>query len=205
LKIEQLPGRSQKRKSLAVFAAVLVAAVLAAGCAEDERAVQGQPDGDETTAAGEQTGTERTAGQTTGLEGEGVEDEAARTEPEERVEGAGGKERAREVRLRIGGDPGTAFSGTCAVGDEEEEVSGEVPRSFTYRLDRGKLKCEITNDGPGALEVVLKSGNDRSVHRTNAPEAVINLTYSENGVSSSTTSSSSSVNQQSSSSSRSSR
>jgi len=80
-------------------------------------------------------------------------------------------------------------------------VSGEVPQSFTYQLDGGKRECEITNGGPGALEVTLRSGDDRSVHRTNAPDAVISLTYSENGVSSSTTSSSSgSINQQSSSS-----
>jgi hypothetical protein len=114
----------------------------------------------------------------------------------------GDEARAGEVRLRIGGDSGTTFSGKCVVGGEEAGLSGEVPQSFTYQLDGGKLECEITNKGAGALEVTLRSGDDRSVHRTNAPDAVISLTYSENGVSSSTTSSSSgSINQQSSSSS----
>ena len=81
-------------------------------------------------------------------------------------------------------------------------MSGEVSQSFAYQLDGGKRECEITNGGPGALEVTPRSGDDRNVHRTNAPDAVISLTYSENGVSSSTTSSSSgSINQQSSSSS----
>jgi hypothetical protein len=101
----------------------------------------------------------------------------------------GDEARAGEVRLRIEGDSGTTFSGKCAGGDDEEEVSGEVPQSFTFQLDGGKLECEITNKGPGALEVTLGSGDDRSVHRINAPDAVISLTYSENGVSSSTTSS----------------
>ncbi len=122
--------------------------------------------------------------------------------------------RAGKVRLTVEGDPGTTFSGTCAVGDEKEDVSGEVPQSFTYELDGRKLHCEIRNEGPGSLEVALSSGNDRSIHRTNAPGATISLTYSGSGVSSSASSatsgsviqqtsssggsSSSSVNQQSS-------
>jgi hypothetical protein len=189
LKTEQLPGRSRKRNSIAAFATILVAAVLAAGCVGGERAAQSQPAEDE--AGNEASSVERKAGGTAG-EGEAVEAD---------TKDGGDEARAREVRLRIGGDSGTTFSGKCVAGDDEEEVSGEVPQSFTYQLDGGKLECEITNKGPGALEVTLRSGDDRSVHRTNATDAVISLTHSENGVSSSTTSSSSgSVNQQSSSS-----
>lgn len=185
---EQLPGRSRKTTSIAAFAAVLFAAVLATGCVGGEQAAQGQPAQDR--AGNEASSVERKA-DGTAREGEAVEADAR---------DGGDEARAGKVGLRIGGDEGTTFSGKCIVGDDEEEVSGEVPRSFTHRLDGGKLECEITNNGPGALEITLRSGNDRSVHRTNAPDAVINLTYSENGVSSSTTSSSSgSVNQSSSS------
>ena len=190
LKTEQLPGRSRKRNRIAANATILVAAVLAAGCVGGERAAQSQPAEDE-AGNEEAAATERKANGTA-REGEAVEADAR---------DVGDEGRAGEVRLRIGGDSGTTFSGKCVVGGGEEEVSGEVPESVAYRLDGGKLECEITNKGPGALEVTLSSGDDRSVHRTNAPDAVISLTYSGNGVSSSTTSSSSgSVNQQSSSS-----
>ena len=189
MKTEQRPGRSRKRNSIAAFAAILVAAVLAAGCGGGERAAQSQAAEDE--AGNEATVAERKANGTA-REGEAAEADTRH---------GGDETRAGEVRLRIGGDSGTTFSGKCAAGNDEEEVSGEVPQSFTYQLDGRKPECEITNKGPGALEVTLTSGNDRSVHRTNAPDAVISLTFSDNGVSSSTTSSSSgSVNQQSSSS-----
>ena len=182
---ERPPGRSRKGKSIAAFAAILVATVLAAGCAGGEQAAQGQPAQDR--AGNEASSVERKADGTAPVEANAKDGE--------------GEARAGEVGLRIGGDEGTTFSGKCAVGDEEEEVSGEVPQNFTYRLDSGKLECEIANKGPGALEVMLKSGNDRSIHRIDTPDAVIKLTYSENGVSSTTTSSSSgSVTQQSSSS-----
>jgi hypothetical protein len=190
LKTEQLPGRSRKRNSIVAFAAILVAAVLAEGCVGGEHAAQSQPAEDE--AGNEAAAPERKAN------GTAREEEAAEADTRHGRDEA----RAGEVRLRIGGDSGTTFSGKCAAGNDEEEVSGEVLQGFTYQLDGRKLECEITNKGPGALEFTLRSGNDRSVvHRTNAPDAVISLTYSDNGVFSSTTSSSSgSVNQQSSSS-----
>lgn len=189
MKTEQLPGRIRKRNSIAAFAAVLVAGVLAAGCVGGERAAQSQPPRE--GAGNEASGGDREADRT-GRDGEAVTADAK----------VGGDEvRAGEVELRIGGKPGTEFTGTCGVGGEKQDVSGEVPRSFTYQLDGGELECEITNKGSGALEIVLKSGNNRSVQRINGPGAVIKLTYSGSGVSSSTTSSSSgSVNQQSSSS-----
>ncbi len=189
MKTEQLPGRRRKRNSIAAFAAVLVAGILAAGCVGGERAAQSQPPREE--AGNEASGGDREADRT-GRDGEAVTADA---------KDGGDEVRAGEVELRIGGKPGTEFTGTCGVGGEKQDVSGEVPRSFTYQLDGGELECEITNKGSGALEIVLKSGNNRSVQRINGPGAVIKLTYSGSGVSSSTTSSSSgSVNQQSSSS-----
>jgi hypothetical protein len=110
--------------------------------------------------------------------------------------GSGGK-----VTLEIGGDPGTAFSGTCSAGDEESELSGEVPDSFSYDLGGRQLDCEIRKEsaGSGALELLLTGpGGDRVQQRTDSPGGTISLSYSENGVSSSSTSSpgsSGSVNQ----------
>ncbi len=190
MKTEQFPGRSRKVNSIAAFAAILVAGVLAAGCVGGERAAQSQSTREE--AGNEAAEAAERKADRTAQEGEAV---AADTSD------GGDEARAGEVELRIGGKPGTEFTGTCGVGGEKQDVSGEVPRSFTYQLDGGELECEIMNKGSGALEVVLKSGNNRSVQRINGPGAVIKLTYSGSGVSSSTTSSSSgSVNQQSSSS-----
>ncbi len=202
MSVEQRPGRNLVKGSLAVLVAVLALAVLAAGCGGGgERDAQGQPSRDE--APNRSPAEERTTGGTTARESEDTEGSTVEEGAVGESEGPGDEARAGEVRLRIEGDPETTFSGTCAVGGEEQDVSGAVPGSFAYELGDGKLECEIGNQGPGGLEVVLESGNDRSVHRTNAPGAVVKLTYSKDGVSSSTSSSSSggSVVQQSSSSS----
>ena len=109
----------------------------------------------------------------------------------------------KQAVLRIEGDPQTEFSGSCTVGDQEgRAISGRVPQSFNYQLNGQRLKCEIRNESGGEMEVVLKAGNDRSVQRTNAQGATIQLTYSESGISSSTISSSGSGGQVSSSSSQ---
>jgi hypothetical protein len=124
---------------------------------------------------------------------------------EERTEGAIRDESPNtgEAVLRIGGDPQTEFSGSCAVGDQEEEaIVGRVPQSFDYMLDGRRLECEIRKESSGDMEVVLEAGNDRSVQRTNAQGATIRLTYSEGSISSSTISSSGSGGQVSSSSSQ---
>jgi hypothetical protein len=113
---------------------------------------------------------------------------------EERTGGGGS---GREVTLRIDGEPGTEFSGTCNVGDEENELSGQVPESFGYDLEGQQLECEIRQEGTGSLEILLTGPGDRIQQRINNPGGTISLAYSENGVSSSTSSSgsSSSVNQ----------
>lgn len=97
-----------------------------------------------------------------------------------------------EVTLEIGGDPGTEFSGACIVGDEEYDIDGQVPQSYTYdELDGQGIECGIRRQGDGELKVVFEAGNARSVQRTNA--SAINLSYDGNGgISFSTTSGSSS-------------
>lgn len=162
----------------ALLVALLATAVLAAGCGGGEEA---QDDGAEEQATSGQT-TEQTAN---------TEDT---TVGEERTSGGGSD---REVTLSIGGNTGTGFSGTCNVGDEENELSGQVPESFGYDLEGQQLECEIRQEDAGSLEILLTGPGDRIEQRINNPGGTISLAYSENGASSSTSSSgsSSSVNQ----------
>ena len=115
--------------------------------------------------------------------------QAAR-QAEERAGSAEGEGRGPgEVTLRIEGDPGTEFSGTCFVGDEKHELSGRVAQTFRYELDGRKLECEIHQRSTGTLEVVLFAGNDRIVQLVSSPGATVRLTYSDSVVSSASTSS----------------
>ena len=99
-----------------------------------------------------------------------------------------------EVVMRLKGDEGVEFSGTCSVGGEEQEIKGKVPDEFTFGLDGGELECEIRKEGgDGALKMVLVSGNDRVVQKVSG-DSTLKFTYSDDGVSSSTTSSSGSSN-----------
>jgi hypothetical protein len=158
-----------------LLVALLATAILAAGCGG----------GEETQDTSGQT-TEQTANT------EGTTEDT--TVGEERTGGGGS---GREVTLSIEGNPGTEFSGTCNVGNEENELSGQVPESFGYDLEGQQLECEIRQEGAGSLEILLTGPDDRIEQRINNPGGTISLAYSENGVSSSTSSSgsSSSVNQ----------
>ena len=162
----------------ALLVSLLATAVLAAGCGGGEEA---QDDGAE---------EQDTSGQTT--------EQTANTEDttvgEERTSGEGSD---REVTLSIEGNPGTGFSGTCNVGVEENELSGQVPESFGYDLEGQQLECEIRQEDAGSLEILLTGPGDRIEQRINNPGGTISLAYSENAASSSTSSSgsSSSVNQ----------
>jgi hypothetical protein len=99
----------------------------------------------------------------------------------------GAEDRSREITLKIGGTPGTKFSGRCSVGGVEEPLGGRVPARYVYESDAEKLECEIRKSSAGALEVVLAAGTDvRSVQRTNAPGGIINFAYSGSSISSST-------------------
>jgi hypothetical protein len=158
-----------------LLVALLAVMILAAGCGGGEEV---QDDGGQTT---EQT----------------VDSEDTREETKVGEERTGGGGSGREVTLSIDGDPGTEFSGTCSVGDEENELSGQVPESFGYDLEGQQLECEIRQEGAGSLKILLTGPGDRIEQQINNPGGIISLAYSENGVSSSTSSSgsSSSVNQ----------
>lgn len=164
----------------ALLATLLAMIVFATGCGGDE-AAKDDP-------AEEQD----TQGQTT-EQTESTEDRTENTKAGEEKTGGSG----REVTLSLGGDPGTGFSGTCSVGDEENEIGGQVPESFGYDLEGQQLQCEIRQEDAGSLEILLTGPGDRIEQQINSPGGTINLTYSEDGVSSSTSSSgsSSSVNQ----------
>ena len=159
----------------ALLVALLAMMILAAGCGGGEEA---QDDGGQST---EQT----------------VDSENTKEDTKVGEERTGGGGSGREVTLSIEGDPGTGFSGTCSVGDEENELSGQVPESYGYDLEGQQLECEIRQEGAGSLKILLTGPGDRIEQQINNPGGTISLAYSENGVSSSTSSSgsSSSVNQ----------
>jgi hypothetical protein len=103
---------------------------------------------------------------------------------------------AREAALEIGGDSGTEFSGRCTVGDEENEIQGQVPGRFVFDLDGRKLECEIHKQSTGAMKIVLDAGGADYVQRTDSRRATIRIVYSGEGYSSSIHSSSGSTSQE---------
>lgn len=93
-----------------------------------------------------------------------------------------------EAVLKLRGDDGVEFSGTCFVGGEEQEIEGQVPEEFTFRLDGEELECKIRKEGnDGTLKMILLSGNSRSV-QTVSGDSTLKLNFSESGASSSTNS-----------------
>src|ERR671921_452422 len=104
-----------------------------------------------------------------------------------------------ETTLELQGEPGTEFSGYCTVGDEEpEEISAQVPESFTYELEGRPLECEISPEG--STQVHLTVGNVRSVERISG--GTLKLTYKNGSIYSVASSSTDSSRQESSSSSQ---
>jgi hypothetical protein len=108
----------------------------------------------------------------------------------ENAPGRDAEDRSQGITLKIGGTPGTKFSGICSVGGEEKTLGGRVPARYVYESDAEELECEIRKRSVGALEVVLAAGkNVRSVQRTSAPGGTITFAYSGSSISSSTFSS----------------
>src|SRR5918998_3262709 len=131
--------------------------------------------------------------------------QASEDNPEEEYqatsEGSNGEQdRGRKATLEMRGEPGTEFSGSCAVGDEEpEEISGQVPESFTFSLEGKPLDCKISSEGDIQVELTV-GDNVRSVQRFSG--GTLNLTYENGSISSFVSSSSGSSGQVSSSSSQ---
>jgi hypothetical protein len=101
---------------------------------------------------------------------------------------AGSDSEKDQARLEVKGSPGSAFSGSCAIGDEEpEEIGGEVPQTFTYDLGGRALDCEVSSDGDLRVEFIVGE-NHRSVQSISGD--TLNLTYEDGSISSVTSSSS---------------
>ena len=115
------------------------------------------------------------------------------TEDRDTTEGSNGeKDRGPEATLELQGEPGTEFSGSCTVGDEEpEEISAQVPESFTYELEGRPLECEISPEGD--IQVALTVGSVHSVQRISG--GTLKLTYENGSISSSLSSSAGSSRQ----------
>ena len=87
-----------------------------------------------------------------------------------------------QAQLEITGDSGTEFSGSCAVGEgETEEISGQVPATFTYDLEGKPLNCEINSEGDVQVEFTVGE-NVQSVQQFSG--GTLNLTYNNGGISS---------------------
>jgi hypothetical protein len=129
--------------------------------------------GEETKAPAEETG-----GGTTSSPPGGQETTGELSQPEVTLgQDPGGKP---EVVIRLEGDPKTTFTGLCSVGQEQNVLSGRVPKRFTFDLAGQRLECRIEkrNEDEGDLKVVLVAGDTtRSVQQTNSPGGVINLSY----------------------------
>ena len=90
------------------------------------------------------------------------------------------KSEGSEVVIRLEGDPRTTFSGLCSVGEEQNVLSGMVPKRFAFDLKGRELSCRIEkrDGGSGDLKVVLVAGDaTRSVQQTNSPGGVIKVSY----------------------------
>lgn len=112
------------------------------------------------------------------------------------VVGGGGAEddnvRPGRVRLKIAGEPGARFSGTCTRGDEEREVSGQVPGRFVFEPEGREMECDLRNGGPeaGSLEFSVTAGGENQKQRVRVTGDTMNFTLSEHGISHTTSSAS---------------
>lgn len=107
----------------------------------------------------------------------------ATTEGSEGEKGGG-----RKATLELQGESGTEFSGSCTVGDQEpEEISGQVPETYTYKLKKRPLDCQIDSDGEVQVDLTVGK-NIHSVQRISG--GTLNLTYEKGSISSVVSSSS---------------
>ena len=84
--------------------------------------------------------------------------------------------RPEEAALEIKGDSGIEFSGSCTVGDEESQISGQAPQSFVYELGGRRLDCQIRKDSSGGnLQLIFTAGGTRAVQQISG--GALNLTY----------------------------
>ena len=142
--------------------------LLAAGCGGDPK-----PSGDDTSSTrryGHQEGTLASSPDEPETTGEAPLPEATLDPAPD----------APAVLLRLERDPGTTFSGICAVGGKESVLSGRIPKHYAFAPRGQRLSCRIQkqDQGGGALEVILVAGDTtRSVQQTNTRGGVISISY----------------------------
>ncbi len=107
-------------------------------------------------------GGEVRAGDAVAGDGEARAGEVVAGDGEAEGERDGADARPGKVKLKIGGEPGTQFSGSCDIGGEKREVSGQVPGRFVYDLEGRGISCEIRNEtGTGQLKFSVDIGGAR--------------------------------------------
>lgn len=118
-----------------------------------------------------------------GVWGQGSLAQAAQDDEKDRSDGA-----SESVTLELEGTEGVPFSGSCSVGEDRRKISGQVPESFEFDVEEGRLSCEIhKRDGHdnAVLEVALSGEGSRSVQRIEGGEGTVKLAYKGGAVSSS--------------------
>ena len=101
-------------------------------------------------------------------------------------EGDLGQQPAAEALLVLQGAPGSQVSGSCSVGDEApQQISGQLPQSFTFDLKGKLLNCKISPEGGAAVQVNFTAMGDnnqvRAVQRISGGS--LNLTYNNGSIS----------------------
>ena len=135
-----------------------------------------------TDGAGVRAGEARVGKDGAEIAGSDGEDAGAKAE---------GEDGPVEVTLRLTGDPGTAFSGTCSAQGTERKLGGRVPEHFVFAPGDQGLRCELRADGGGALGIFLTDGAGvSSEQRTTADQSTLRFTYRNGSVTSTTSSTS---------------
>lgn len=100
-----------------------------------------------------------------------------------------------KVVFRVGGDPGTEFSGTCVVGGTEKEIAGRVPGRFVYELDGRELECEVRKVGSavGTMEISVVANGTTQEAMLQGRSDQVSFALTEQGTTLSTFSSSGST------------
>ena len=183
-----MPLRSCKIQALLALISLLTLAACvgcqqAAGEQPAREPEGGQNDRVEARAADGGGAGARAVGRAEARAGDAVAKAESRAESHKESSGDSGKR--QEATLEVEGDPGTGFTGTCTIGDEEREVSGQVPERFVFEVNGQKLECEISKQSTGTMNIVLDAGGVDHVQRTNSRRATVRIVYSGEGYSSS--------------------
>lgn len=192
--------RSVLRATL--LAALFTLSLGIAGCGGQPQKGSGESGGGSTTIGSEEPSTVEESGSAEQSSRENTGESTARSGSGD-TEGTSRESRgpvigSQGVTLRVGGEPGLRFSGSCVVDGEERELGREVPRTYTYEPQE-RLRCEIFSRERGPLRLSFSDGEGTNALQQVGPQpATVELTYTEDGLSTSTRSSSTTSSQSSS-------